>query len=56
MRLALLDPEAADRGAEVVARLMARELGWQEPEVARQLEGYWRVRAQISLHNVHYLQ
>jgi len=39
-RLAVLDTAAADRAASGVAALMARELGWNAPEVARQMRAY----------------
>jgi len=43
-RLAVTDVEAADRAAGEVARLMARELGWGEGEVARQVDRYRATR------------
>lgn len=43
-RLAVTDAQAADRVAEEVARLMARELGWGQEEVDRQLERYRAAR------------
>ena len=46
-RLGVLDArrltEPGSEGAEAVARAMAPELGWNEDEVAAQLEGWRRV-------------
>ncbi|GIX49096.1 MAG: glycerol-3-phosphate dehydrogenase [Candidatus Tectimicrobiota bacterium] len=46
-RLALLDPNAADAVAPQLAILMAKELGWDEAEVARQLAQY-RARRRLE--------
>jgi glycerol-3-phosphate dehydrogenase len=43
-RLAVLDAQAADAAAPGVARLLARELAWDEVELARQLEEYRMLR------------
>jgi glycerol-3-phosphate dehydrogenase len=43
-RLAVLDTRAADVAAPGVARLLARELHWDDAEVTRQLEGYRALR------------
>jgi glycerol-3-phosphate dehydrogenase len=45
VRLAVIEPDAADRAAGAVAALMAATLGWDDVEVRRQREGYERVRA-----------
>ncbi len=44
-RLAVLDAAAADRAAESVGALMARHLGWDAGEQARQREAYDVMRA-----------
>ncbi|MDR7481338.1 MAG: glycerol-3-phosphate dehydrogenase/oxidase [Armatimonadota bacterium] len=43
-RLAVLDARAADAAAVCAARLMARVLGWDDAETARQLDAYRALR------------
>jgi len=45
VRLATLDPAAADRACRAVANLMARELGWTPEEVESQVRQYAELRA-----------